>query len=72
MGFNIIHVGSFAHFTEHKEPTLPLRDLLETFSIIEDCDIEPTEKFLRRCLQLDPRKRDAAKELVNDPWFGDM
>ena len=62
-------LGSFAHFTAHKEPTWPLHKLLKTFSELAEEDIEPAERFLRRCLRLTPEERATAKELVDDPWL---
>ncbi|TFY50406.1 hypothetical protein EVJ58_g11061 [Rhodofomes roseus] len=62
--------GVFAHFTEHKEPTWPLRRMLETYSELgSDSEIEATERFMKRCLQLSPERRATARELVDDPWL---
>lgn len=63
--------GTFAHFTGHKEPTWPLRKLLEKFSELPEADIQLAEQFLRRCMRLTPEERATAKELVDDPWLTD-
>ncbi|KZT68525.1 kinase-like protein [Daedalea quercina L-15889] len=63
--------GSFAHFTEHREPTWPLRKLLESESQLGD-EVDLAERFLRRCLQLTPEKRAVARELVDDPWLAEL
>ncbi|KAH9912037.1 kinase-like domain-containing protein [Fomitopsis serialis] len=60
--------GTFAHFTDHEEPTWPLRKLLESFSELGD-EVDAAEAFLKRCLQLAPERRATAKELVDDPWL---
>ncbi|KAL1681181.1 kinase-like domain-containing protein [Schizophyllum commune] len=63
--------GSFAHFTQHEEPTWPLRKLLETFSELPAEEIPLAESFLRRCLRLTPEERATAKDLLDDPWLVD-
>ena len=64
------YAGSFAHFTEHREPTWPLRKLLSEDSELEDdAEVDAAVRFLRRCLQLNPAERASARELVDDPWL---
>ncbi|KAL1714120.1 hypothetical protein EV715DRAFT_174831, partial [Schizophyllum commune] len=63
--------GSFAHFTQHEEPTWPLRKLLETFSELPAEEVPLAESFLRRCLRLTPEERATAKDLLDDPWLVD-
>ncbi|KAI9068928.1 kinase-like protein [Trametes sanguinea] len=64
--------GSFAHFTGHERPTLPLVELLKAHSELEEDEVFRVERFLRRCLQLIPEKRATAKELIEDPWLADV
>ncbi|KAL0953787.1 hypothetical protein HGRIS_004971 [Hohenbuehelia grisea] len=62
--------GSFAHFTQHEEPTWTLKKLLESFGELDgDDEIRAAELFIRRCLQLEPEKRAKAAELIDDPWL---
>ncbi|KAF8216841.1 kinase-like domain-containing protein [Mycena galopus ATCC 62051] len=50
-------------------PLGSLRDRLEQAGLT-GAELEGAENFFRRCLQLDPRKRPSALEMVLDPWIG--
>ncbi|PCH34476.1 kinase-like protein [Wolfiporia cocos MD-104 SS10] len=62
--------GSFAHFTQHDEPTWQIRRLLESFSLLQDAaEVDVAERFILRCLRLVPEERAMAGELADDPWL---
>ena len=43
------------------------------FAKAEDKELaEEDRKFICRVMKLDPRDRTTAKELLQDPWFGDV
>lgn len=63
--------GTFLHFTTHKEPTWPLRKLLEEDGELSGDALDATERFLKGCLQLTPENRATATELLEDPWLSE-
>lgn len=61
-------LGSLKHATAVFNPD-SLQELLGRFGCVDEDEIPGVVAFMRKCLTLDPRLRQSARQLLEDDWL---